>query len=51
MFVLIWRIHFFNAIIGQCGLIEFDLSNRLYTWSNNRSDPTFENLNRFIGEP
>jgi hypothetical protein len=31
--------------------VEFDLKNRLYTWSNNRSDPTFEKLDRFLASP
>jgi exonuclease III len=41
----------FNSIIDQYGLVEFDLKNRLYTWSNNRSDPTFEKLDRFLASP
>jgi hypothetical protein len=41
----------FNSIIDQHGLVEFDLKNRLYTWSNNRSDPTFEKLDRFLASP
>jgi hypothetical protein len=41
----------FNSIIEQNGLIEFDLSNRLFTWSNNRIDPTFEKLDRFLASP
>jgi hypothetical protein len=38
----------FNAIIEQHGLIELDLVGRQYTWSNNRLDPTFEKLDRFL---
>jgi exonuclease III len=38
----------FNSIIEQNGLVEFDLNNRLFTWSNNRIDPTFEKLDRFL---
>ena len=41
----------FNNIIDHHGLVEFDLKNRLYTWSNNRSDPTFEKLDRFLASP
>jgi hypothetical protein len=41
----------FNSIIEQNGLIEFDLNNRLFTWSNNRIDPTFEKLDRFLASP
>jgi endonuclease/exonuclease/phosphatase family metal-dependent hydrolase len=33
------------------GLIELDLSDRLYTWSNNRSNPTVEKLDRFLVNP
>jgi hypothetical protein len=33
------------------GLIELDLTDRLYTWSNNRSNPTFEKLDRFLVNP
>jgi hypothetical protein len=31
--------------------VEFDLNNRLFTWSNNRIDPTFEKLDRFLASP
>jgi hypothetical protein len=31
--------------------VEFDLNNRLFTWSNNRTDPTFEKLDRFLDSP
>jgi exonuclease III len=41
----------FNSIIDQHGLMEFELKNRLYTWSNNHSDPTFEKLDRFLASP
>jgi hypothetical protein len=41
----------FNSIIEQNGLVEFDLNNRLFTWSNNRVDPTFEKLDRFLASP
>jgi hypothetical protein len=41
----------FNSIIDQHGLVEFDLKNSLYTWSNNRSDPMFEKLDRFLVSP
>jgi hypothetical protein len=41
----------FNAIIDQCGLIELDLVGRQFTWSNNRFEPTFEKLNRFLVSP
>jgi hypothetical protein len=41
----------FNAIIIQHSLIELALSNRLYTWSNNHSDPTFEKLDRCLVSP
>ena len=41
----------FNSIIEQNGLVEFDLNNRLFTWSNNRMDPTFEKLDRFLASP
>jgi exonuclease III len=41
----------FNSIIEMHGLIELDLSDRLYTWSNNRSNPTFEKLDRFLVNP
>jgi exonuclease III len=41
----------FNSIIDQHGLVEFDLNNKLFTWSNNRSDPTFEKLDRFLASP
>jgi hypothetical protein len=41
----------FNSIIEQNGLVEFDLNNRLFTWSNNRIDPTFEKLDRFLASP
>ncbi|PWZ06939.1 hypothetical protein Zm00014a_024860 [Zea mays] len=41
----------FNAIIEQHGLIELDLVGRQYTWSNNRLDPTFEKLDRFLVSP
>jgi hypothetical protein len=33
----------FNSIIDVNSLIELDLSGRMYTWSNNREPPTFEN--------
>jgi exonuclease III len=39
----------FNSIIDQHGLMEFGLKNRLYTWSNNRSDPTFEKIGQIFG--
>lgn len=42
---------FFNAIIDQCGLIELDLVGRQFTWSNNRLEPTFEKLDRFLVSP
>jgi exonuclease III len=38
----------FNSIIEIYGLIELELTDRLYTWSNNRSNPTFEKLDRFL---
>jgi hypothetical protein len=41
----------FNSIIDHHGLVEFELKNRLYTWSNNHSDPTFEKLDRFLASP
>jgi hypothetical protein len=41
----------FNSIIDHHGLVEFELKNRLYMWSNNRSDPTFEKLDRFLASP
>ena len=41
----------FNSIIEIYGLIELDLTDRLYTWSNNRSNPTFEKLDRFLVNP
>jgi hypothetical protein len=41
----------FNNIIDQHGLVEFELKNRLYTWSNNRSDPTFKKLDKFLASP
>jgi exonuclease III len=41
----------FNSIIEMHGLIELDLSDRLYTWSNNRDNPTFEKLDRFLVNP
>jgi hypothetical protein len=41
----------FNSIIEMYGLIELDLSDRLYTWSNNRGNPTFEKLDRFLVNP
>jgi hypothetical protein len=45
-----WNI-LFNSIIEMYGLIELDLTDRLYTWSNNRSNPTFEKLDRFLVNP
>jgi hypothetical protein len=41
----------FNSIIDQNGLVEFVLNIRLFTWSNNRIDPTFEKLDRFLASP
>jgi endonuclease/exonuclease/phosphatase family metal-dependent hydrolase len=41
----------FNSIIEMYGLIELDLTDRLYTWSNNRSNPAFEKLDRFLVNP
>jgi exonuclease III len=41
----------FNSIIEQNGLVEFDLNNRLFTWSNNRIDPIFEKLDQFLASP
>jgi exonuclease III len=41
----------FNAIIDQYGLMELDLLDRLYTWSNYRSNPTFEKIYRFLVSP
>jgi hypothetical protein len=41
----------FNSIIDQNDLVEFELNNRLFTWSNNRNDPTFEKLDRFLASP
>jgi hypothetical protein len=41
----------FNSIIEMHGLIDLDLSDRLYTWSNNRNNPTFEKLDRFLVNP
>jgi exonuclease III len=41
----------FNAIIDHNSLIELNLVDRLYTWSNNRDDPTFEKLDRFLVSP
>lgn len=32
-------------------MIELDLVGRQYTWSNNRLDPTFEKLDRFLVSP
>jgi exonuclease III len=45
-----WSI-LFNSIIKMYGLIELDLLDRLYTWSNNRCNPTFETLDRFLVNP
>jgi hypothetical protein len=41
----------FNVIIAHHSLMELDLVGRLYTWSNNRDDPTFEKLDRFLASP
>jgi hypothetical protein len=41
----------FNSIIDIHSLVELDLSERLYTWSNNRVPPTFEILDRFLASP
>jgi exonuclease III len=41
----------FNSIIDLHSLIELELVNRRFTWSNNRSDPTFEKLDRFLVSP
>lgn len=38
----------FNTIIQHHDLIELELSNRMFTWSNNRANPTFEKLDRFF---
>lgn len=43
--------HLFNAILEQTGLLELDLVVMQFTWSNNRLDPTFEKLNRFLASP
>jgi hypothetical protein len=45
------RSSLFNSIIDYHELIELELKNRLCTWSNNRSDPTFEKLDRFLVSP
>jgi hypothetical protein len=37
-----WNI-LFNSIIEMHGLIELDLTDRLYTWSNSRSNPLLKN--------
>jgi endonuclease/exonuclease/phosphatase family metal-dependent hydrolase len=41
----------FNSIIDFHNLIELDLNDRLYTWSNNRDSPTYEKLDRFLVSP
>ncbi|XP_062188905.1 uncharacterized protein LOC133892218 [Phragmites australis] len=38
----------FNAIIDSLDLRELDLSNRKYTWANNRETPTYERLDRIL---
>jgi exonuclease III len=38
----------FNAIIDHHSLVELDLTDRKFTWSNNRNPPTFEKLDRFL---
>lgn len=38
----------FNVIIERNSLVELDLTGRLYTWSNNRNDLTFEKLDIFL---
>lgn len=45
-----WSFHF-DSIIEHHGLIELELSDRLFTWSNNRVNPTFEKLDRFLVSP
>lgn len=41
----------FNTIIDLHSLIKLQLVNRLFTWSNNRRDPMFEKLDRFLVSP
>jgi hypothetical protein len=38
----------FNYIIEHHGLIELELSDRLYALPSNRANPTFEMLDRFL---
>jgi exonuclease III len=41
----------FNYIIDFHNLLELNLNDRLYTWSNNRDPPTFEKLDMFLASP
>lgn len=45
-----WSFHF-NYIIEHHGLIELELSDRLYTLPSNRANPTFEKIDRFLVSP
>lgn len=38
----------FKCTIGDLGLAELHLSGRLYTWSNERNNPTVECLDRAL---
>jgi exonuclease III len=41
----------FNDLINNLALIEFPLTDRLYTWSSNRSEPTLQRIDRvFINQ-
>lgn len=45
----IWRATTkFNEFINEAGLIDLLLMGRKFTWCNNRKDPTFSRLDRFL---
>jgi endonuclease/exonuclease/phosphatase family metal-dependent hydrolase len=41
----------FNYVIAQGELMEIPLSGRIYTWSNNHEDPSFELLDMVLVSP
>lgn len=38
----------FRSLVNSLGLIDLPLQGRKYTWSNDRDDPTFVRLDRFL---
>jgi hypothetical protein len=41
----------FNDWINRCALIEFNLANRKFTWSNNQAIPILTKLDRIFASP